>query len=123
MPHVAPGVYNITATPLDPSGELDLAGLRRLVDFQVALGVTGLSILGNLGEVRYLTDAERDAVVDTTIAQVAGRAPVIVGMGFSGPQPRCGDGGAAGWRPGARGDRGPLSPRRRRHAAPHRRLR
>ncbi|HKV45931.1 MAG TPA: dihydrodipicolinate synthase family protein [bacterium] len=84
MPHVAPGVYNIMATPLDASGELDLAGLRLLVDFQLARGVTGLNILGNLGEVRYLTDAERDAVIETTIAQVAGRAPVIVGMGFSG---------------------------------------
>ena len=82
--HVAPGVYNITATPLDDSGGLDLASLRTLVDFQLARGVTGLTILGNLGEVRYLTDAERDAVVETVVAQVAGRVPVIAGMGFSG---------------------------------------
>jgi len=81
---VAPGVYNITATPFDESAGLDLESLRTLVDFQLARGVTGLAILGNLGEVRYLTDAERDAVTQTTTAQVAGRAPVIVGMGFSG---------------------------------------
>ena len=81
---VAPGVYNITATPFDESAGLDLESLRTLVDFQLARGVTGLAILGNLGEVRYLTDAERDAVTETTMAQVAGRVPVIVGMGFSG---------------------------------------
>jgi 4-hydroxy-tetrahydrodipicolinate synthase len=85
MSHVTPGVYNITATPFDESGELDLASLRTLVEFQLARGVTGLTILGNLGEVRYLTDAERQAVVETTMAQVAGRVPVIVGMGFGGP--------------------------------------
>src|SRR6516162_1789537 len=70
---VTPGVYNITATPFDESGELDLESLRTLVDFQLARGVTGLTILGNLGEVRYLTDAERDTVLKTTMAQVAGR--------------------------------------------------
>ena len=81
---VTPGVYNISATPFDESAGLDLESLRTLVDFQLARGVTGLAILGNLGEVRYLTDAERDAVTETTMAQVAGRVPVIVGMGFSG---------------------------------------
>src|SRR5712691_1419086 len=84
VPKIAPGVYNITATPLDESGELDLASLRTLIDFQLARGVTGLTILGNLGEVRYLTDGERETVLETTMAQLAGRAPVIVGMGFSG---------------------------------------
>ena len=84
MASIKAGVYNIMATPLDDSGELDLASLAALTTFQIARGVTGLTILGNLGEVRYLTDREREQVVDATMSSVAGRVPVIVGMGFSG---------------------------------------
>jgi len=81
---IEPGVYNIMATPFDESGELDPPSLGDLVEFQLARGVTGLTILGNLGEVRYLTDAERQQIVELTMTQVRGRVPVIVGMGFSG---------------------------------------
>src|SRR2546422_9126682 len=84
VPKIAPGVYNITATPFDESGELDLDSLKSLIDFQLVRGVTGLTILGNLGEVRYLTDAERQQVLERTMAHVAGRVPVVVGLGFSG---------------------------------------
>lgn len=84
MSKIDPGVYNIAATPFDESGELDMASLRTLIEFQLARGVTGLTILGNLGEVRYLTDAERERVLEATMAHVAGRVPVIVGLGFSG---------------------------------------
>lgn len=84
MAKIEPGVYNIMATPFGESGELDRASLGRLIEFQRARGVTGLTILGNLGEVRYLTDAERQQVVDDTMAHVNGRLPVIVGLGFSG---------------------------------------
>jgi 4-hydroxy-tetrahydrodipicolinate synthase len=78
------GVYNITATPFSSAGELDLQSLGNLIKFQIGRGVTGLTILGNLGEVRYLTDREREQVVDATLSLVAGQVPVIVGMGFSG---------------------------------------
>jgi 4-hydroxy-tetrahydrodipicolinate synthase len=78
------GVYNIMATPFDDSGELDLPSLTTLIKFQIGRGVTGLTILGNLGEVRYLTDREREQVVEATISIVAGQVPVIVGTGFSG---------------------------------------
>jgi 4-hydroxy-tetrahydrodipicolinate synthase len=81
---IAPGVYNIMATPFDESGELDPASLGNLIEFQLERNVTGLTILGNLGEVRYLTDAERQQIVELTLTRVRGRVPVIVGMGFGG---------------------------------------
>lgn len=84
MATIERGVYNITATPFSNAGELDLQSLGNLIKFQIRRGVTGLTILGNLGEVRYLTDREREQVVDTTLSLVAGQVPVIVGMGFSG---------------------------------------
>ena len=84
MSKIERGVYNIMATPFDNTGELDLQSVGTLIKFQIGRGVTGLTILGNLGEVRYLTDCERKQVVNATLSLVAGQVPVIVGMGFSG---------------------------------------
>lgn len=84
MAKIERGVYNIMATPFDNAGELDPQSLGNLITFQIGRGVAGLTILGNLGEVRYLTDREREQVVDATLSLVAGQVPVIVGMGFSG---------------------------------------
>ncbi len=84
MSKIERGVYNIMATPFENAGELDLQSLGTLITFQIARGVTGLTILGNLGEVRYLTDRERERIVDATLSLVARKVPVIVGMGFSG---------------------------------------
>ena len=79
------GVYNIMATPFDEQGGLDLAGLRRLVDFQLAAGADGLTILGIMGEAHKLVDDERLRIMRATLEQVAGRRPVVVGASAGGP--------------------------------------
>jgi 4-hydroxy-tetrahydrodipicolinate synthase len=75
------GVFNIMATPFDPGADLgvDVASLRRLVDFQIDKGAYGLTILGVLGEAAKLSVDERKLVVDTVMETVAGRVPVVVG--------------------------------------------
>src|SRR5512141_1062634 len=75
------GVFNIMATPFEPGDghPVDLASLRRLVDFQIDKGASGLTILGVLGEAAKLTVDERQQVVDTVLETVAGRVPVVVG--------------------------------------------
>lgn len=73
------GVFNILATPFDQGLEVDIQGLRRLVNFQIELGAYGLTILGVLGEAAKLTVDERRLVTHTVIETVAGRIPVIVG--------------------------------------------
>jgi 4-hydroxy-tetrahydrodipicolinate synthase len=75
------GVFNIMATPFDPGADLgvDVASLRRLVDFQIDKGAYGLTILGVLGEAAKLSVDERKLVVDTVMDTVAGRVPVVVG--------------------------------------------
>lgn len=73
------GIYNILATPFCADASLDLASLRRLVDFQLELGAQGLTILGVLGEAAKLSVAERQQVMDTAMATVNGRVPVVVG--------------------------------------------
>ena len=73
------GLVPPVVTPFHPDGSLDLEGLDRVVEHLIGGGVHGLFILGSSGQVAYLTDAERDIVVQRVIATVAGRVPVQVG--------------------------------------------
>ena len=78
------GIFHIMATPFTDAGDLDTAGLPRLVEAALATGVTGLTILGIAGEAHRLTDEERRRVVDATVKEVRGRVPVAVGVSASG---------------------------------------
>ncbi|MDF1487820.1 dihydrodipicolinate synthase family protein [Tessaracoccus caeni] len=73
------GLVPPVVTPFHPDGSLDLESLDRVVEHLIAGGVHGLFILGSSGQVAYLTDAERDAVVRRVVELVAGRVPVQVG--------------------------------------------
>ena len=73
------GIFNILATPFDECGALDLPSLRNLVEFQIACGVDGLTILGVLGEAAKLSVAEREQVLAEVVTVAAGRVPIVVG--------------------------------------------
>ncbi|WP_318211055.1 MULTISPECIES: dihydrodipicolinate synthase family protein [unclassified Streptomyces] len=73
------GVIPPVVTPLTADGEIDTASLERLVGFLVEGGVTGLFALGSSGETAYLTDTQKDVVVDTIVGATAGQVPVVVG--------------------------------------------
>ena len=73
------GIFNILATPFDECGALDLPSLRNLVQFQIACGVDGLTILGVLGEAAKLSVAEREQVLAEVVTVAAGRVPIVVG--------------------------------------------
>lgn len=77
------GVIPILATPFRDDESLDLDSLRRLVRFNVAVGVDGITVLGILGESNRLTDEERLRIVATAI-EAAGPLPVIVGTSHTG---------------------------------------
>src|SRR6185436_4950653 len=62
-----------------PSGDLDLASLRRVIDLFITDGVNGFTALGVTSEVARLTEAERDAVLDSVVARVNGRVPIVAG--------------------------------------------
>lgn len=72
------GVFPIAPTPFTPSGELDLAGMRRVLDCMLDQGVDGICILANYSEQFLLSDAERDTLLELCLGHVAGRVPVIV---------------------------------------------
>jgi 4-hydroxy-tetrahydrodipicolinate synthase len=83
----ATGVYLITVTPFTNSGALDLASTDRMVDFCLESGVTGLTVLGIMGEATKLTAEESRAFVKQVLARVAGRVPVVVGASAPGFAP------------------------------------
>ena len=72
------GIHPIAPTPFTESGELDLAGMRRVLDCMIDQGVDGICILANYSEQFLLTDAERSMLLDLCLGHVAGRVPVIV---------------------------------------------
>ncbi len=72
------GVFPVVPTTFTESGELDLAGQKRCVDFMIDAGSNGLCILANFSEQFVLSDAEREVLTDAILGHVAGRVPVIV---------------------------------------------
>ena len=75
------GIFPIAPTPFHTNGDLDLDGMRRVLDCMIEQGVDGICILANFSEQFLLTDAERDTLLDLSLGHVAGRVPVIVTCG------------------------------------------
>lgn len=76
-------IHGIIAYPITPftadGGTVDTDTLAAVVEQLVSTGAHAIAPLGSTGESAYLTEAEFDAVVDTTVGTVNGRVPVIVG--------------------------------------------
>ena len=83
------GVYVALLTPFDDAGAVDAGALGALVEHVLAGGVDGVVALGTTGEFPDLGEADRDLVVRTTVAAVAGRVPVVVGIGALGTGEVC----------------------------------
>ena len=78
------GVYIISVTPFTDQGEIDWPSVDSLVEFYIAKGVSGVTILGMMGEAHKLAEAESAAFAKYFIERVAGRVPVIVGVSNAG---------------------------------------
>ena len=68
-------------TPMHEDGSLDLPALRRLVDFHVQEGTDAIVIVGTTGESPTVDVEEHHLLIETVVAQAAGRIPVIAGTG------------------------------------------
>lgn len=71
------GLYPIAPTPFHDSGDIDLEGMRRVLDCMIDQGVDGICILANYSEQFALTDDERAMLLKLSTEHVAGRVPVI----------------------------------------------
>lgn len=73
------GVFVPNITPYDQDGRINASELRRIVDWLIEKGVTGLYPNGSLGEFIRLSFEERKEVVRIICEQAAGRVPVLAG--------------------------------------------
>ncbi|MCU0970504.1 MAG: 4-hydroxy-tetrahydrodipicolinate synthase [Gammaproteobacteria bacterium] len=68
-------------TPMADDGSIDVDALRRLVDWHVAEGTSGIVSVGTTGESATLDEEEHCRVIRLTVEVAAGRVPVIAGTG------------------------------------------
>src|ERR1700704_6369579 len=74
------GFFPYLVPPFDADGAIRRDVLGRLCGDLIASGVHGLTPLGSTREVAYLNNAQRLAVVQSTIEAAGGRVPVVAGV-------------------------------------------
>lgn len=74
------GVLAVLCTPFFPDESVDYDSLRRLTDYVLAEGAHAVVCLGLASETNRLSEEEKQRVVETVVAQVDGRVPVISGL-------------------------------------------
>jgi len=75
------GISGILVTPFDQAGGIAPALQKSIVDRALAAGVQVLTANGNTGEFYSLTIDEAETMVAAAAAHVAGRAPLVAGVG------------------------------------------
>jgi 4-hydroxy-tetrahydrodipicolinate synthase len=78
----ARGVYVIAVTPFTETGAIDTASVDRMVDFYLGCGVSGITVLGMMGEAPKLTHEESVALTRQVVQRA--KIPVIVGVSAPG---------------------------------------
>jgi dihydrodipicolinate synthase/N-acetylneuraminate lyase len=74
------GIFPVLQTPLDRAGNLDANSLSREVDFCIAAGAHGLVYPALGSELQYLSDRERQQLVEVVLRTAGERAPVVVAV-------------------------------------------
>ncbi len=74
------GVIPPVVVPLKEDRTLDVCALERTLNRMIDASVNALFVMGSSGEVAFMTDAQRDEVLDETVRIVNGRVPVMAGI-------------------------------------------
>ncbi|PHR88325.1 MAG: dihydrodipicolinate synthase family protein [Blastopirellula sp.] len=74
------GVFIIAATPFSDNGDIDYGSIDSLIEFYIEHGVSGMTILGMMGEAPKMTSEESNSIMKYMMKRVDGRVPVIVGV-------------------------------------------
>ncbi len=77
------GISGILVTPYDAEGEIAPARLAPIIDRALGAGMHIPVVNGNTGEFYALTTDEAEIMAREVVALVAGRAPVLAGVGRS----------------------------------------
>ncbi|WP_417607807.1 dihydrodipicolinate synthase family protein [Primorskyibacter flagellatus] len=75
------GLSAFPLTPTDDEGQLKPELLQRFLERIVAAGADSIGLLGSTGGYAYLTPEERKRTLRAAVDCVAGRTPLIVGVG------------------------------------------
>jgi len=78
------GLMPAMVTPFDERGDADLSATEALVERFIEAGVDGISPLGSTGEASHLTSDERKRFAEEVTRIVAGRVPLLIGVGAVG---------------------------------------
>ena len=73
------GIFTPLLVPLDGSGQIDEAELRRFVSWLIERGVHGLYPNGSTGEFTRFTTEERRRIVHIVAEETSGRVPILAG--------------------------------------------
>ncbi len=75
------GLSAFPLTPADEAGNVDVAALQLLLIRLVDAKVHSIGLLGTTGSYPYLSRTERRRAIEAAVAQVAGRVPILAGVG------------------------------------------
>lgn len=74
------GIIAYPVTPFDDKENIDIPLFKKQVERLVKAGSHAIAPLGSTGVMPYLNDAEKEAITEATMQQVAGRVPTLVGV-------------------------------------------
>lgn len=74
------GVVVPMVTPVTREGELDEAGVRKVIDYMIEGGIHGILILGTTGEMVSVPDSLRSQLVAVTVEHTGNRAKTYAGI-------------------------------------------
>src|SRR3989440_8694058 len=74
------GTFTAVVTPFR-NGDIDFAAFEKLVEAQIAAGITGVIAVGTTGESPTLTHEEKEEVIQRTVKLANGRCKVLAGTG------------------------------------------
>lgn len=75
------GLSAFPLTPADAEGVVDTKAFALMLDRLVAAGVDSIAVLGSTGTYAYLDRSERSRALAAAVETVAGRVPLIAGIG------------------------------------------
>lgn len=75
------GVGVALITPFKENKTIDFDALARLVEYDIAGGISYLVVMGTTAESPVLSKGEKQEVLDFVVKQNAGRVPIVFGIG------------------------------------------
>lgn len=75
------GTGTAIVTPFHQEGHIDFKSFEKLIEYQISSGVDYIVFMGTTGESVVLSQDEQNAVINCAIEVVAGRLPIVIGIG------------------------------------------